>query len=217
VAVMEMPTYVQEMEFAAKSYFSTLREEEQTVANLEREVLSLTAQTKGGYERAGSLQNTEDLPGPQYWYDDDAMMGVGVYWETYFGADKDRYYKSQELDASRARLAAHAVSRAAVCGSLLQLAKQGISMVHAKLADCPAGRAVLGGESLKDVICQGRNQSLHWEDGEFRAPVVACFEKLALADNRFAAYKTKNLAPELVDVLGWRDFADFEKDLLSLA
>lgn len=48
VPVMDMPTYVKEMEFAARSYFSTLLEEEQKVATLEREVIALTAQTMGG-------------------------------------------------------------------------------------------------------------------------------------------------------------------------
>lgn len=66
----------------------------------------------------------------------------------------------------------------ALCGALLQIAKQGISKVHGNLTNCSDGRSV-GSEKLKNVIWQGRNQSLHYEEGSFRRPIQDCFANLA--------------------------------------
>lgn len=52
-------------------------------------------------------------------------------------------------------------------GALLQIAKQGISIKHQTLSSCPNGREIKAGLNLKDVIWNSRNQSLHFEDGEF--------------------------------------------------
>jgi hypothetical protein len=94
-------------------------------------------------------------------------------------------------------------------GALLQIAKQGLSLVHGKLSDCPNGRSI-NGEFIKVIIWQGRNQSLHFEDGHFRKPVEQCFKKINIP------LEKKNLAKEIIDLLGWRNYKQYESDLMLL-
>ena len=64
-------------------------------------------------------------------------------------------------------------------GALLQIAKQGISLVHGNLNSCPDGRSI-GRETLKNIIWQARNQSMHFEEGNPRLPVRTCFANLEM-------------------------------------
>ncbi len=112
--------------------------------------------------------------------------------------------------------ASHTFSVAALAGALLQFGKQGISMVHRGLEHCPAGRSV-GSQALKTVIWQGRNQGLHWEAGHFKSHVGECFDLLASeVDPRFGDYRQRNMAIDIVELLGWVTVDAFEDDLRSL-
>lgn len=91
------------------------------------------------------------------------MMGVGRYWENYFGPDKERHHKDVQVVQVEQAAAAHTFSIGSLSGALLQHPKQGISLVHSGPSSCPAGRAI-GGSTLKDVIWQGRNQAIHWDE-----------------------------------------------------
>ncbi len=112
-------------------------------------------------------------------------------------------------------------SLSALCGALLQIAKQGISTVYGAgwQTDCPLGRPV-GGESLRTVIWEGRNHSMHYEDAPPRPGVTQCFKGLeASFGSRFSLVgnpKT-NLSLEVVGVLGWFTYDAYERDMLSLA
>ena len=105
---------------------------------------------------------------------DDEGLGTAIYWDTYFGADKDRYYKKAGYDELVQRVDARQFSVAALSGSLLQYGKQGISLHYGKKrTECPDGRTVYG-IPLSEVIWQARNQALHWEDGSFHEPTTKC-------------------------------------------
>ncbi len=113
-------------------------------------------------------------------------------------------------------ISTRAFSRAAQSASLLQYGKQGISLVYGKPSNCPDGR-LIGTQSLRDVIWQGRNHALHWEEGNPKAAVEDCFQKLAADfDPGFADYATRNLAFAVVEVLGWTSFDAFKADMLTL-
>ncbi len=212
---MTMVEYLAEVVFAAKQIFEVLNREGDALKRLKMRLDQLTRATEAGYARAEALQQIADANTPPGQYDDDAMMGVGVHWETYFGPDKERHHATLEAQAAVAQYATHAFSRGAIAGTLLQYGKQGISIVHGGLQAAPPGR-LIHGEPLKNVIWQGRNHALHWEAGAFHKPVTDCFEKLKQGDARFAPYLQQNVAAELVDALAWNSFADFERDMLSL-
>ena len=204
-AALDMNTYLQEMEHAVASIIPLIWAEHQAVEEAETTLRKHEAETKRGYQQA---QAFDDL-------DDDEGLATAIYWETYFGPDKKRYHAEGALARAEAAVAAHAFSRSALSSSLLQYAKQGISAVHGDLAAAPTARQIHGLE-LKVVIWQGRNQASHWEEGKPHPPVVACFETLKAADTAFTDYRTRNLAFEIVRLLGWNDWATFDQDMRSL-
>src|SRR5205085_1103080 len=124
---------------------------------------------------------------------DDVMLATGMYWETYFGEDKELYHNDKEREELVNLIATHALSVGSLAGSLLQHAKQGVSLVHGKPEKCPAGRSV-GSQDLKEVIWQGRNQAIHWEEGKFKQSLEKCFESLRKDFGPvFADYKKRNM------------------------
>lgn len=106
----------------------------------------------------------------------------------------------------------------ALSGALLQIAKQGISVVHGGLSNCPDGRSI-GGEPLKNIVWQGRNQSMHYEEGNPHQPVRSCFQNLEVNCGPQFALATnppRNLARNVIDVLGWKTYQQYETDMISL-
>ncbi len=208
--MMPMQDYLTEIEYAASSLIPIIWEERKQLRKLEEEVASLQRVVEDNYFRAESVaMNAADS--------DDVAAATGMYWDNYFGEDRERSDKDKDREQLVNRIAAHALSIGSLAGSLLQYGKQGISLAHGGLAACPAGPAI-GSQSLKDVIWQGRNQSLHWEDGKPHPPVRECFDKLAAeVSSTFADYTDRNMSIDVVEFLGWEDFAAFNKALLSLA
>jgi hypothetical protein len=205
---MTMADYLTEIEHAARSTIDLVWAEHAEVEPLDTEVARLTALMNERYDRAGILMGSDDP--------DEFMMGVGEHWSTYFEEDKDRFHAAARRDALAAKLEARQFSRAAMSASLIDWARHGIATVHGKLENAPAGRDIHG-IPLSTLIWMARNQGLHWEEGQFRNPVTDCFERLQGASPDFAEYKTRNMAFDIVRLLGWRDYAAFEADMNSLA
>jgi hypothetical protein len=178
---------------------------------LQEEVDRLTERTEQEYKRAYNILQDPGVDLETY------LMGIGNRWDTYWGPDKERYYKDQELNEKKQRLTTRRFSTDTLSSTLLQIGKQGISIVHGGIAAAPDGRRV-GSQPLKKVIWQGRNQAFHWEDGSFNNRVDDCFATLETdMGNHYAHYEKRNMAFDLVRDLGWTDYASFEKDLLTLA
>lgn len=197
------------MEYAVTRVIESLWHERDEAARLRMKIDELRKVAADNYARAQFIQqNAEDT--------DDLMIGVGIHWDTYFGEDKEQYYKSKDLDVLEERLAAREFSYSSLAGTLLQYAKQGLSASFGKPANWPNGRLV-SSQDLKTIILESRNQSEHWEEGNPFPKVEQCFNTLAAEKGpEFAQYKTKNLAFEIVSMLGWRSYADFKNDLLSM-
>lgn len=205
---MDINSYLSEIEHAARSVIGLVWTEHREVEELQSQIMKLNTEVHDGYRRAAAWNDSEDP--------DDFMVGVGIEWDTYFGPDKQRHGVQDQLTQAQGQLAARAFSRSSMAASLLQYAKQGISITQPSLDACPDGR-LIGTQGLKHVIWQGRNQSLHWEDGKPHRAVRACFDLLTTqADQQFALYETQNLAFEIVALLGWVSYEAFETDLRSL-
>lgn len=206
---MTLTEYLNEMEYAVTRVIESLWHERDEAARLRMKIDELRKVAADNYARAQFIQqNAEDT--------DDLMIGVGIHWDTYFGEDKEQYYKSKDLDVLEERLAAREFSYSSLAGTLLQYAKQGLSASFGKPANWPNGRLV-SSQDLKTIILESRNQSEHWEEGNPFPKVEQCFNTLAAEKGpEFAQYKTKNLAFEIVSMLGWRSYADFKNDLLSM-
>lgn len=205
---MPFTNYLQEIEFAAKNVLTTIWAERRNLDDLKAEVSKMGVGVSYEYQRAMALQESDDP--------DNAMMGVGLYWNNYFGADKEMYHKNEASIDLANRIVIHEFSTASRSGNILQYAKQGISIVHGNPSNCSDGR-LIGTQPLKTVIWQSRNQALHWEEGNFRPPVQQCFQQLAAEfDAKFNDYTQRSMAFDIVELLGWKDYSAFESDLLSL-
>lgn len=123
-----------------------------------------------------------------------------------------------EVEALQTSIGAKQLAVQAICGALLQIAKQGISLVHGSLAAASPGRDVAGAP-LKEIIWQGRNQALHYEDGAFSSSVVTLFgilEKARGSEFALTRYPHRSRAKQVVYLLGWTDHKAFDTDLRSL-
>ncbi|PTX63342.1 hypothetical protein C8P63_104189 [Melghirimyces profundicolus] len=107
-------------------------------------------------------------------------------------------------------------------GALLQIAKQGLSIVHGNFDRWPTGKVIRGNGqavTLKEIIRHGRNQSMHFEDDLFEE-TKEFFDRLAAVagDSDLSARKNpgKNLAFEVVDFLQWNDYESYESDMLLM-
>lgn len=100
---------------------------------------------------------------------------------------------------------------------LLQIAKQGISSIYGenKNSCTIIGRNISSNLSLRDIIWEGRNQAIHYE-GNYRNNITECFRILTTEfGEQFNLSNSKeNKAKYIIDLLGWKDFESFEKDLL---
>ena len=203
---MKIPDYLIEIQHAVETVVTEIHGERDKLAVLSAQLKALTAATDDGYRRTEFLAMNPEL--------DDDGLGTAIYWDTYFGVDKDRFHKSVEAEQVAQRVAVHEFSVAALSGNLLQYGKQGLSLHFGKKREsCPDGRFI-SGIPLHEVIWQARNQALHWEDGAFHEPTTRYFEHLAAnVDAVFAQYKERSMAYEIVCLLEWKSAEDFFKDM----
>lgn len=133
-------------------------------------------------------------------------------------AGQERDEIGREAARLQAAVGAQQAAVQAICGSILQIAKQGISLVHGSLAAAPGGRLV-GSSQLKDVVWQARNQALHYEEGHFRPAVIALFAALEQSHGAtfsLAAHAQKSLAKQVVHLLGWTTYEIYLADATAL-
>lgn len=120
--------------------------------------------------------------------------------------------------------------RQSLAQAILQIGKQGISSKYGKLkGDCStelqnAGKVIdtRFGVSILDIIWEGRNQSIHYEDMRFNTPTKTCLNNLIQnSDSKCQALvgydNGENKAYEIIKILDWTDYANFERDLMSLS
>jgi hypothetical protein len=208
--MMAMRDYLTEIEFAAGRLIPMVWEERTNLQTLEAELAELVRLVGQNYDRAADVAMNA-LDG------EDVALATGMYWENYFGDDKARFHKDEDRKRLADQVAAHALSVSSIAAALLQFAKGGLSLAHGGFKNCPQGRA-LGGQFLKDVVWEGRNQAIHWEEGKPREATQRCFDSLSKDFGAsFSEYRTRNMAMDIVAILGWTDFERFKADMLSLA
>jgi hypothetical protein len=124
----------------------------------------------------------------------------------------------REVVALQASIGSHQQATQAIAGAILQLAKQGLSLVFGGMVGAPKGRKI-GSLHITDIIMQGRNQSLHHEEGAFKQPVVELFRVLELEQGeRFSLSKHsgQNRARQVAELLGWTSYAAYAHDMETL-
>jgi hypothetical protein len=205
---MTIADYLKDIEHAATGVFPLVWSEQKRLQELNEQIRRLERVIRHNAHQAQAWQESDDP--------EDVAFGAGIYWQTYFNEDKERYHKDEERQRLENQLAVRRFSVNSLAGSILQYGKQGISIAFDGPGKCKDGRRI-GSQRLADVIWCGRNQSLHWEDHKFKGKTKECFEKLAKeVCDKFGDFEKQNQGLHLLHHLGWTDFEKFSADLISL-
>lgn len=125
---------------------------------------------------------------------------------------------NMKYEASVRAVAVYDLAINTTAGAILQIAKQALSMRYGPLSRCPKGRNTAG-TCVRDLIWQGRNQAMHYEETKRSSTWVDLFSVLNHHyPGRFALdrpYQSK--AREILDVLGWlHDYGQYQDDMRTL-
>jgi hypothetical protein len=204
-----MHSYLQDTEFATQSLFRLATDEEQQLLTL-RETLAAVMR---GLEHHDWDFRTSDLH--EDFSDVYVMAAHARMAKTAQKADQIRI----EVTRLEASIANRQHSVQAIAGAILQIAKQGISLVHGELDAAPPGRTV-GTLAVRDIVWQARNQSMHYEDKKpFNKWGTALFATLANEHGEqfnLAQHPEQNRAKQVLDVLGWNNYAAYLDDMIQL-
>jgi hypothetical protein len=151
---MDMATYLSEIEHAATNMIDSIRADYNQIVELQSKKKESGAEMEQCYRQVDRILSDPHIT-------DNDGIATGLYWETYFGADKEHHDVSVTLNDVAALIQVRSFSTNSQSGTLLQYAKQGISLVHQAafiadgttrgLANCPSGR-LIGSQPLRDVV-----------------------------------------------------------------
>jgi hypothetical protein len=199
-----MHSYIADTEFAVSHLTAALVTDRKELTRLEAE--QAAALSKEAYFDISFMQR-QMHPSANYWY--------GQLRE----AQGQRNALDSEIAHIQARLLVKRFSLSALASALLQIGKQGISVVRRNPSSCPDGRTVRG-VPLKWAIWAGRNQALHYEEPRMiNDETQEYLQRMgqnggnALLLNARAG---ESLAIPVVEQLGWFSFAAYRDDMQSL-
>ena len=208
---MTLLDYITEIEFAASKVLEAIWTDNERAEKLKTEIEKEAQIVENEYKGAIALQNYVEDP-------DDVMLSVGMYWDNYFGKDKEVYHKNEKLKDLQQRLTTQEFSIISLCGNLLEHAKKGLSIVYGNPKNWPCGRKI-GTQCLSEIIIQSRNQSAHIDEAiknrKFQNSKIDDSFKLLEKDidGIFSDYNKRDMAFEIIKILNWRDFKSFKSDL----
>ncbi|WP_295124985.1 hypothetical protein [uncultured Chitinophaga sp.] len=205
-----MNQYIVDTEHAAKGLINAIFEEEKKLLEIEEKYAKLSAIYNILKMQYLGSDDPTDIDDPEV-IEKLALMST-------FSSVHNLPSLGQEVTALKRSLANKALSIDALSGALLQIAKQGISTVYGGLSSCNEGRAI-GLQSLKTVVWEARNQANHCEEGNPKRNVKECFEKLKTDfGTKFdiTIEPTKSKAKSILDLLEWKNYENYLRDLESL-
>lgn len=203
--ITTMHQYLQDTEFASQNLF-------RLATNEARQLVSLDERLQSKEHELTILErdfHTSDLN------DDFAEPYVMAAFARAAEACQAVRRLKDDVASLRASLANHQHSVQAIAGAILQIAKQGISTVYGGISAAPSGRT-LGTLSIRDVILQARNQSMHYEEKGHKQPVLALFstlEKEHGSQFSLAKHPKQSRAKQILELLGWNDYGLYLLDM----
>ena len=211
---MSMADYIAETESAIALLMGGIKDEQ---AVLEQRARDLIQRPPSGVAVSGG----EEVP-PAFlasWFlaedADEPWFLPESSWAAYFGPQAMQLHNDM-VAVVQATEAGHFSSLDALAGALLQVAAQGLTIVHGTNPP-PPGRD-LKTQTLSKVIREARNQAMHWET-RIDDHVRDCFETLATDYENPALREVtrRSLAFEVVNLLAWKDASSVVGDLRDLS
>jgi hypothetical protein len=119
-----------------------------------------------------------------------------------------------QIHTALTRIGATEEAMAVIAGAILQLAKQVLSFRFGPKANLPASRLV-GSQPLTEVIWEGRNHSMHWEENNPTSQVAAMLQTLTV-DFSLTLPANANHAWTILGTIGWKTTNDILNDLKQI-
>ncbi|MGN7292395.1 hypothetical protein [Rhizobium sp. SAFR-030] len=201
-------SYCDDTEYAARNLIELAMAEDNALTSLQPKLVSAEAKYKANHWDFSTSDLNDDFS------DAHVMSAFRRMAEAHNEANSLR----TEIASLQASIGARQVALQALCGALLQLAKQGISLVHGSLNACPNGR-MLANTSLKEVVWQARNQAIHYEEGNFRQAVTTVFSDLEASFGQefsLSQHVGQSRARQVTKLLGWTAYDNYSTDMKLL-
>lgn len=203
MSAARMRSYLNEVQYAVENLLLITWKEIHAIAELDKVIQQAVAASQQSWDHAMSDRAAAGFERSI----NDAMLGI-----------LEQAPNMDLRDELQRRVADHKFSTSAVAGAVLQIAKQGISVVFGGKDAAETGRSV-GRQCLRDVIWHARNQSMHWEEpdsgkNQSRRNFFAQLE--AEFGQSFGQTPPGSRALEVVELLQWRDWPTFQRDMLTL-
>jgi len=203
-----MHQYLKDTEYAAQNLFRLATDEEHQLTTLAENLRLKEERLKVHQWDFQTSDLNEDFS--------DAYVMAAFVRAAKAGQEVERL--KGEVAVLQASVGTHQHAVQAIAGAILQIAKQGISLVYGPPNTAPTGRT-LGSLAVRDIIWQARNQSMHYEEGTFKKPLFDLFSKLEQEQGpqfSLATHANQNRAKQILDVLGWTDYQEYLQDMQVL-
>lgn len=200
--------YLVDTEFAVKSLLQLATEDEQRLKELIPSLTSLEAKFQAHQWDFETSDLNDDFP------DAYVMAAFGRMTSAHKNAEALRV----EMATIQASIGARQQAIQAIAAAVLQIAKQGMSLVYGSVKDVPQGR-VIGALPIRDIIWYGRNQALHFEEGAPRNHVAVLFSQLGAEHGHKFSLKQhikQSRAKQVLELLEWDSYEQYLADMVTL-
>ena len=205
-----MPDYLQGCRPALAALLQLVQQERRELGIAEERLARLTAEVVSEYDTGQDLDLGEEDP-------DEVMRAATRHTEGYWLAGGHTDEVRRHLVHAQVDVAAHREAAAASAAAVLQIAEQGLLLVHGGREHATGlGRAVCTGQALSSVVLAARDQAAQRAGDPPDPQITACFAALAdEVDPTFAEHRHQRMSTAVLQLLGWESPEDVERDLLG--
>ncbi|WP_155986312.1 hypothetical protein [Thioalkalivibrio sp. ALE9] len=121
---------------------------------------------------------------------------------------------AEKLEKALFNIGSTVESMSGLAGAVLQIGKQALSIGHEGKPNLPAARTI-GTQNIIEVVWEGRNHAMHWDEGAPRTRVRNMLNALAI-DLNITIEVGKNNCLSILGALEWKKPEDVLSDLKAL-
>lgn len=203
-----MHQYLNDTEYAVKNLLQLATDEKRTLKELAPRLANVEAQFRVHKWDFESSDLNDDFS------DAYVMAAFG----RMANAHQEAATLQSQIAAIQASIGSHQQAIQAIAGAILQIAKQGISVVYGGLAGAPEGRKI-GSLPIRDIVWQARNQALHFEEGSFSKAVTTLFSTLEVEHGpqfSLAQHANQCRAKQVLELLCWDSYERYLNDMVVI-
>ncbi|MET6997849.1 hypothetical protein [Chitinophaga defluvii] len=210
---MTITGYLDETVYATEVLLNSIWQDHQRIKELNQQIHAEALIVEREYQAAQWMQTeAEDS--------DDVMAGVGRHFENYWGPDKVLHEKKEKSNELADLLNTRKYSIANLSGSLLDIAKKGLSTAYGAPNLWPQNH-IVAGLPAATIIRVSRNQSTHVDEairtGTFKNDEIkTVFDALSNSDPIFADFLIRDMSFEVVQLLGWTDYDSYRNGIINI-